>query len=83
MRTRTFYWVSQLGMLAGTVVFVNAGTQLARIESIGGVLTPRLFFSFALLGLFPVAARWMVARLRNRRTRSSGTSQDVRTPRPQ
>src|SRR5471030_1847423 len=40
MRTRTFYWVSQLGMLAGTVVYVNAGTQIAQIESLRGILSP-------------------------------------------
>ncbi len=74
MKTRTFYWVSQAGMLLGTLVFVNAGTQLARVESIGGLLTPRLFASFALLGLFPVAAGWVVASLRTRRARDAGTS---------
>lgn len=55
--TRTFYAVSQLGMLAGTAVFVNAGTQLARLDSLGGILSPALIGSFALLGLFPLAAR--------------------------
>ncbi len=57
MRTRTFYWVSQIGMLAGTVVYVNAGTQLARIESMSGILSPALLGSFVLLGLFPLIAR--------------------------
>jgi uncharacterized membrane protein YdjX (TVP38/TMEM64 family) len=66
MRTGTFYLVSQAGMLAGTMVFVDAGTQLAGIESIGGILSPRLLASFALLGLFPVGARWLVARVRRR-----------------
>ena len=57
VRTGTFYLVSQAGMLAGTAVFVNAGTQLARIESLSGILSPSLIASFALLGLFPLAAR--------------------------
>ncbi|MBM3347626.1 MAG: pyridine nucleotide-disulfide oxidoreductase [Betaproteobacteria bacterium] len=57
MRAWTFYWVSQLGMLAGTLVFVNAGTQLARIESLSGLLSPCLIASFVLLGVFPLLAR--------------------------
>lgn len=60
MRTWTFYWVSQLGMLAGTVVYVNAGTQLAKIESLQGILSPGLIGSFVLLGLFPLVARKIV-----------------------
>jgi hypothetical protein len=55
MRAWTFYWVSQLGMLAGTAVFVNAGTQLARIDSLKGILSPGLLGSFVLLGVFPLA----------------------------
>lgn len=57
MPTRTFYWVSQMGMLAGTLVYVNAGTQLARIESLAGILSPGLIISFTLLGIFPLLAR--------------------------
>ena len=60
MRARTFYWVSQAGMLAGTVVYVNAGRQLAKIESLSGVLSPGLLFSFALIGLFPLLASKLV-----------------------
>lgn len=60
LKTRTFYWVSQLGMLAGTLVYVNAGTQLAKIESLSGILSPILVGSFALLGLFPIIARKLV-----------------------
>ena len=60
MPARTFYWVSQAGMLAGTVVYVNAGRQLAKIESLSGVLSPALLFSFALLGLFPLLASKVV-----------------------
>ena len=61
IRTRTFYLVSQLGMLAGTAVFVNAGTQLARIDSPSGILSPALIASFALLGAFPLVARKALA----------------------
>ena len=53
IHTRTFYWVSQLGMLAGTMVYVNAGTQLAHIDSLSGILSPGVLLSFALLGVFP------------------------------
>jgi pyruvate/2-oxoglutarate dehydrogenase complex dihydrolipoamide dehydrogenase (E3) component/uncharacterized membrane protein YdjX (TVP38/TMEM64 family) len=64
MKARTFYWVSQLGMLAGTVVYVNAGTQLAKIESVAGIVSPGLLLSFALLGVFPLIARRIVAAVR-------------------
>lgn len=57
IKTLTFYWVSQLGMLAGTLVYVNAGTQLAKIESLSGILSPALVGSFALLGLFPLLVK--------------------------
>ena len=60
IKTRTFYWVSQLGMLAGTIVYVNAGTQIAKIESASGILSPTLFASFTLLGVFPLIARKIV-----------------------
>ncbi|MGE4112194.1 MAG: FAD-dependent oxidoreductase [Burkholderiales bacterium] len=57
MRAGTYYWVSQLGMLAGTLVYVNAGTQLARFDSLQGLVSPALLGSFALLGIFPLVAR--------------------------
>jgi pyruvate/2-oxoglutarate dehydrogenase complex dihydrolipoamide dehydrogenase (E3) component/uncharacterized membrane protein YdjX (TVP38/TMEM64 family) len=60
MKARTFYAVSQLGMLAGTVVYVNAGTQLGRLDSLQGILSPALLGSFVLLGLFPLLARWVI-----------------------
>ena len=60
LKTRTFYWVSQAGMLAGTMVYVNAGTQLAKIESLSGILSPALVGSFALLGVFPFIAKKLV-----------------------
>ncbi|MCP5271160.1 MAG: FAD-dependent oxidoreductase [Burkholderiaceae bacterium] len=60
MKARTFYLVSQLGMLAGTLVYVNAGTQLAQIDSLKGILSPGLIGSFVLLGLFPLVAKKIV-----------------------
>ena len=60
LKTGVFYLVSQIGMLAGTFVFVNAGTQLAQIESLGGILSPGLIFSFVLLGIFPLIAKKIV-----------------------
>ena len=66
MRLVTFYIVSQIGMLPGTLVFVNAGTQLARIESTSDILSPTLIGSFVLLGLFPLIAKWIVGRVKRR-----------------
>lgn len=60
IRTWTFYWVSQVGMFAGTIVYVNAGTQLAQIDSVAGILSPAILGSFALLALFPFMARKLV-----------------------
>ena len=67
IRTASFYWVSQLGMLAGTVVYVNAGTELAKITSLSGIVSPALLLSFTLLGFFPMLARKLVAIVRRRR----------------
>ena len=61
IRATTFYWVSQIGMLAGTIVFVNAGTQLGQIDSLAGILSPGLIGSFVLLGIFPLIAKRIVA----------------------
>lgn len=60
LKTGVFYIVSQIGMLAGTIVYVNAGTQLAKIDSLSGILSPGLIFSFALLGIFPLIAKKIV-----------------------
>ena len=57
IKTLAFYLVSQVGMLPGTFVYVNAGTQIGRLESLQGILSPELLFSFALLGIFPLAAK--------------------------
>jgi pyruvate/2-oxoglutarate dehydrogenase complex dihydrolipoamide dehydrogenase (E3) component/uncharacterized membrane protein YdjX (TVP38/TMEM64 family) len=59
---RSFYWVSQLGMLPGTVVYVLAGTQLANIDSLAGIVSPGLLGSFALLGVFPLITKWVLAK---------------------
>ena len=64
---RTFYWVSQVGMLAGTVVYVNAGTQLAQLKSASGIFSPALLGSFVLLGVFPWVARGILGGIRHRR----------------
>lgn len=57
MRTLTYYWVSQVGMLAGTVIYVNAGTQLAAIESLKGIVSLPILLSLAALGLFPLITK--------------------------
>jgi len=67
IRTWTFFWVSQLGMLAGTIVYVNAGTQISQVESTAGLLSPTLIGSFVLLALFPWAARGLLAVVNSRR----------------
>lgn len=65
--TRRFYLVSQLGMLPGTLVYVTAGTQLAQIDSLQGILSPGLLLSFALLGIFPLLAKKGVAFINKKR----------------
>jgi len=64
---RRFYWVSQVGMLAGTFVYVNAGTRLAELEGLSGIFSPTILVSFALLGLFPLFARSLLRFLKKRR----------------
>ncbi len=68
---RTFFWVSQLGMLPGTIVYVNAGKELAKIDSLAGILSPGLIISFVLLGLLPLAARKLLPLLRPKKTSTS------------
>ena len=63
----TFYWVSQLGMLAGTAVFVNAGKELAKIDSLSGILSPGLIGSFVILGLFPLVVKKLVSFIQGRK----------------
>lgn len=71
---RTFYWVSQVGMLPGTAVYVNAGKELARIESLSGILSPSLIISFAALGLFPVVVKRLL-NLYRARSRKAAAAQ--------
>ena len=67
IKSWTFYWVSQLGMLAGTFVFVNAGTQLAQLNSLQGILSFDLILSFVLLGVFPLIAKAIINLIKKRR----------------
>jgi pyruvate/2-oxoglutarate dehydrogenase complex dihydrolipoamide dehydrogenase (E3) component len=79
MKVWTFYGVSQLGMLAGTAVYVNAGTQLAQLESLQGILSPALLGSFVLLGLFPLIARRIVAAVQKRQVYARWAKQRPQT----
>lgn len=67
LKTGMFYIVSQIGMLLGTVVYVNAGTQLAKIDSLSGILSPGLILSFALLGIFPLIAKKIIDMIKARK----------------
>ncbi|WP_237063341.1 MULTISPECIES: TVP38/TMEM64 family protein [Microbulbifer] len=69
--TWTFYWVSQLGMLPATFVYVNAGTQLAQVDSPGDILSPGLVLSFVLLGVFPLLAKKVLNAIERYRARES------------
>ncbi len=75
LKARTFYWVSQLGMIPGTLVYVNAGTQISQLDSLQGIASPGLLFSFALLGIFPFIAKALVAFIKGRK-------QNKRYPKP-
>jgi uncharacterized membrane protein YdjX (TVP38/TMEM64 family) len=72
--TARFYLVSQLGMLPGTAVYLNAGTQLAQIDSLSGIVSPTVLASFALLGLFPVIAKWIMAKIKSSPSTSNGNA---------
>jgi len=71
MPLRTFYWVSQVGMLPGTAVFTNAGRELGRIDSLGGILSPGLIISFVILGVFPLVVKKALAWYRRRTGRQA------------
>jgi pyruvate/2-oxoglutarate dehydrogenase complex dihydrolipoamide dehydrogenase (E3) component/uncharacterized membrane protein YdjX (TVP38/TMEM64 family) len=79
MKAWTFYGVSQLGMLAGTVVYVNAGTQLAKIDSLKGIVSPGLLISFVLLGVFPLIAKKIVDAVKARRVYAKWASKRPKT----
>lgn len=68
IRIWPFYWISQVGMLPATMIYVNAGTQLGRIDGLSDILSPELVLSFALLALFPLLARWLLNLVRRERT---------------
>ena len=64
LKTITFYWASQIGMIAGTAVYVNAGTQIAQLDSLAGIAEPKILLSFALLGVFPIIAKYALSWLK-------------------
>ena len=68
IKTRTFYWVSQLGMLPATAVYVYAGTELGKISSLSHIVSPSLLAALALLGLLPIAAKKALGFLRSQKT---------------
>jgi uncharacterized membrane protein YdjX (TVP38/TMEM64 family) len=72
-----FYWVSQIGMLPGTMVFVNAGKELAKIESVRGILSPGLIISFALIGIFPLTVKKLIAWYRSRMKKATGDDGNI------
>jgi uncharacterized membrane protein YdjX (TVP38/TMEM64 family) len=76
IRTVTFMWVSQLGMLLGTIVYVNAGTQLAQIDSLSGIASPALLGSFIALAALPWVGKWVLRQLRRQRG-EDGDAADV------
>ena len=60
MPLRTYFWVSQIGMLPGTIVYVNAGRELSRIDSLKGIMSPRLILAFVMLGLLPLISKKVI-----------------------
>ncbi len=68
IKTLTYYWVSQLGMLPATVIYVNAGAQTANIDQIGDLLSPSLILSFTLLGIFPLVAKKLMTYFKKTKT---------------
>ncbi|EGR4164491.1 TPA: TVP38/TMEM64 family protein [Vibrio cholerae] len=68
--TWRYYWVSQLGMLPGTAVYLNAGTQLAEISSLGEIMSLPVLASFVLLGVFPIVVKWIMGKFQQRATQS-------------
>jgi len=68
LKTIQFYLASQIGMLAGTIVYVNAGTELGKIDSLKGILSPGLLISFVLLGMFPLLAKQGIKLVKKKET---------------
>lgn len=79
MRPLTYYWVSQVGMLAGTVIYVNAGTQLAALDSLKGIVSPHIILSLAALGLFPLIAKKILNIFISKRIYTAWKSQQPKT----
>jgi pyruvate/2-oxoglutarate dehydrogenase complex dihydrolipoamide dehydrogenase (E3) component/uncharacterized membrane protein YdjX (TVP38/TMEM64 family) len=73
MKALTYYWVSQLGMLLGTIVYVNVGTELSKISSLKGLVSPTLILSFAALGLLPWIAKLIVGWINSRKVYATFT----------
>jgi len=67
IKTVTFYWVSQLGMLVGTMVYINAGSELGKIHSLKDIVSPELLLSFALLGVFPLCVKKVLSFIERKR----------------
>jgi uncharacterized membrane protein YdjX (TVP38/TMEM64 family) len=65
--TLKFFLVSQIGMLPGTIVYVNAGTQLGKLDSLDGILSPALLGSFVVLGVFPIIAKKLLELIKNKK----------------
>ena len=71
IRLVTYYWVSQLGMLPATIIFVNAGKELAKLDSLKGILSPGLLISFILLGLLPIITKKLLGLYKARQKSTS------------
>ena len=67
MRTITYVLTSFFGMLAGTIIYVNVGTQLASLESVSGILTPKIWVAFILLAIFPWIAKFIISTVKSQR----------------
>ena len=77
IKTRIFYLASQAGMLPATIIYVNAGSQISHITSLGDILSPKIFLSFSLLGVFPLITKKIIDYLR---TPGTGDAKDIRKP---
>lgn len=71
IKTVTFYWVSQLGMMLGTLIYVNAGVEISKIESLSGILTPRMILSMSALGVFPIVSKKIIDFIKARKVYKS------------
>ncbi|MBF0265504.1 MAG: FAD-dependent oxidoreductase [Gammaproteobacteria bacterium] len=67
MKTLTYFWVSQLGMIPGTLVYINAGTQVSKIETLQDIISPAILLSFTLLGLLPWLSKFLIQVIKNKR----------------